>query len=309
MRSYSSISAAGLLLPLLLVLGLGSESVLGATSHTRSSFTRKKLLRRQQQASRSQIRINKNNEFEVDTPKVVHPNKYESLNASMHELNGTAISFGEEEKGLNEMIPVVVADENGVTMDSRAGRTSSPTSRPINPLIIDEVRQYENGTLLPFSDDIQEFHIAPSDSENAPSLASDVAPRPRTFFVVNQPILPRQHTHNGRRDQIQRFFEAAKTANQGDPQARATWEGQPSRYAPKTPFQPEMNVTKDYSDIISKSLWFYQVQRSGLLMKDGPRPVNWRNDSGLKDGFDNKIDLSGGYYDAGDYLKFLLPLR
>ena len=47
---------------------------------------------------------------------------------------------------------------------------------------------------------------------------------------------------------------------------------------------------------------------SGLLT-DGPRPIPWRNDSGLKDGFDNNIDLTGGYYDAGDYLKFTFPLR
>lgn len=39
-----------------------------------------------------------------------------------------------------------------------------------------------------------------------------------------------------------------------------------------------------------------------------PRPIRWRNDSALKDGFDNNIDLTGGYYDAGDYLKFTFPL-
>ncbi|KAK9894644.1 glycoside hydrolase family 9 protein [Cystobasidium minutum MCA 4210] len=87
-----------------------------------------------------------------------------------------------------------------------------------------------------------------------------------------------------------------------------TWEGHPSPYRPKKPYEPSKHSkSEDYADIVSKSLWFYQVQRSGLLMAS-PRPVRWRNDSALKDGFDNNIDLTGGYYDAGDYLKFTFPL-
>ncbi|KAI9276405.1 Six-hairpin glycosidase-like protein [Sporodiniella umbellata] len=46
--------------------------------------------------------------------------------------------------------------------------------------------------------------------------------------------------------------------------------------------------------------------RSGKLPADNR--VSWRNDSALTDGSDVHLDLSGGYYDAGDYLKLTFPL-
>lgn len=43
------------------------------------------------------------------------------------------------------------------------------------------------------------------------------------------------------------------------------------------------------------------MHRSGLLPQ--PRRAPWRNVSTLHDGLDWRIDLTGGYFDAGDYLK------
>lgn len=56
-----------------------------------------------------------------------------------------------------------------------------------------------------------------------------------------------------------------------------------------------------WSTVLGNSLWFYDAQRSGRLDAGtyGNR-VEWRNDSALEDGSDWGIDLSGGWYDAGD---------
>jgi len=62
----------------------------------------------------------------------------------------------------------------------------------------------------------------------------------------------------------------------------------------------------NYGEALQKSILFYELQRSGDL----PEKVrcNWRGDSGLKDGSDVGLDLTGGYYDAGDNVKFNLPM-
>ncbi|KAL2609249.1 hypothetical protein R1flu_027822 [Riccia fluitans] len=62
----------------------------------------------------------------------------------------------------------------------------------------------------------------------------------------------------------------------------------------------------DYKDALSKSLLFLQAQRSGKLPED--QKVTWRGDSALEDGKLANVDLTGGYYDAGDNIKFGFPM-
>jgi endoglucanase len=61
----------------------------------------------------------------------------------------------------------------------------------------------------------------------------------------------------------------------------------------------------DYKKALEKSIIFYDAQRSGEL-SDNNR-VSWRKDSHLSDGEKNGLDLSGGWNDAGDNVKFLFP--
>ena len=62
----------------------------------------------------------------------------------------------------------------------------------------------------------------------------------------------------------------------------------------------------NYGEALQKSLLFYELQRSGKLPEN--TRCNWRGDSGLTDGADNNVDLTGGWYDAGDNVKFNLPM-
>lgn len=58
---------------------------------------------------------------------------------------------------------------------------------------------------------------------------------------------------------------------------------------------------EQWANVLGNSLWFYDAQRSGRLDQGayGNR-VDWRNDSALEDGSDWGVDLTGGFYDAGD---------
>ncbi len=62
----------------------------------------------------------------------------------------------------------------------------------------------------------------------------------------------------------------------------------------------------NYGEALQKALLFYELQRSGDLPEK--TRCNWRGDSALNDGADHGVDLTGGLYDAGDHVKFNLPM-
>ncbi|ESO99347.1 hypothetical protein LOTGIDRAFT_113640, partial [Lottia gigantea] len=62
----------------------------------------------------------------------------------------------------------------------------------------------------------------------------------------------------------------------------------------------------NYAEVLEKSILFYEAQRSGKLPANNRIP--WRGDSALSDKGSNGEDLTGGWYDAGDNVKFNFPM-
>ena len=65
-------------------------------------------------------------------------------------------------------------------------------------------------------------------------------------------------------------------------------------------------TTENYGEALQKAILFYEAQQTGKLPEWNRVP--WRGDATLEDGADVGVDLSGGWVDAGDNVKFNFPL-
>lgn len=65
-------------------------------------------------------------------------------------------------------------------------------------------------------------------------------------------------------------------------------------------------ATPNYGEALQKSIYFYEAQQAGKI--PAWNRTEWRADAVLQDGSDVGVDLSGGWFDAGDHVKFGFPM-
>jgi hypothetical protein len=73
-----------------------------------------------------------------------------------------------------------------------------------------------------------------------------------------------------------------------------------------TTYKPSSKYPYNYDEVLHKSILFYEAQRSGVLPTSNR--ISWRGNSAVKDRGENGEDLVGGWYDAGDHVKFGFPM-
>lgn len=69
---------------------------------------------------------------------------------------------------------------------------------------------------------------------------------------------------------------------------------------------PKTQTKFNYGEALQKSILFYEAQQAGDLPEWNRFP--WRGDAVVSDGADVGLDLSGGWFDAGDHVKFGFPM-
>lgn len=73
-----------------------------------------------------------------------------------------------------------------------------------------------------------------------------------------------------------------------------------------TTYKPSLKYPYNYDEVLRKSILFYEAQRSGVLPPSNR--ISWRGNSAQEDRGENGEDLVGGWYDAGDHVKFGFPM-
>lgn len=95
---------------------------------------------------------------------------------------------------------------------------------------------------------------------------------------------------------------AATSTDQAEPAAGTSTTGSAASGSATS----SSTTTYNYAEALQKSFLFYEAQQSGHL--PSWNRVSWRGEATGNDGKAEGVDLSGGFYDAGDHVKFGFPM-
>ena len=73
---------------------------------------------------------------------------------------------------------------------------------------------------------------------------------------------------------------------------------------PANTIAPEAASKYNYAEALQKSMFFYEVQQSGVLPEWNE--VQWRADAMVDESGKDTDEVPGGWFDAGDHFKFTL---
>ncbi|XP_069111328.1 endoglucanase E-4-like [Argopecten irradians] len=123
----------------------------------------------------------------------------------------------------------------------------------------------------------------------------------KNYTLVSKPYTSIQHVGQTLTITVQAAYSGKKAPAGNGTLLNMGHDGQTVPPVPTVP-----GAKYNYNEVLEKSILFYEAQRSGKLPPTNRIP--WRGDSALSDKGQKGEDLSGGWYDAGDLVKFGLPM-
>ncbi|XP_025083959.1 uncharacterized protein LOC112557999 isoform X1 [Pomacea canaliculata] len=128
----------------------------------------------------------------------------------------------------------------------------------------------------------------------------------KTWTIINKP--DHMFVEAGQNLVVHFFADSTSTSSQSlHPTATGVCQNKGKDYNWSVPTLPnKANSKYNYDDVLYKSILFYEAQRSGKLPANNRIP--YRGDSALNDKGAKGEDLTGGWYDAGDHVKFNFPM-
>lgn len=137
-----------------------------------------------------------------------------------------------------------------------------------------------------------------------------IAKQPKAGHINNKKYQPKQFTLAADNSYSKAGSPIGSPSQNLSPQPKANSRNllpnSDRQFSPTRPNHKQSDHKKgakfNYGEALQKSFLFYEAQRAGKLPDDNR--IDWRDDSVLNDGKDVGLDLSGGYFDAGDNVKF-----